>query len=230
MLRRLSFKCCRTIMVANISNVYNAFISFVVFVKYPGCTRMILDMFRCRAVGDSRRLLQADQRYECFQEDHAILFPLAACSIVYTIGIPTFLYFKLTGLKDTIMKVTENTLNLRLQGFFLSTSRTATDLVYFWVEKVLLVGFIEIFTQEIVRDSTGLLQYMLNAGCTTAYAILIAMYMPPGGQLGEPLHGIFLYLLCRIHGKLCVRRYTANRRHIGLESTAFGYLPDFRKL
>jgi len=49
--------------------------------------------------------------------------------------------------------------------------------VYFWMEKVLLVGFTEMFGNW-VGDSTGITQWMLNMAVTLFYLLLVTKYTP----------------------------------------------------
>eukprot|EP01043_Picozoa_sp_COSAG02_P046779 COSAG02_NODE_4411_length_5386_cov_8.551352_1_plen_1421_part_00 len=69
--------------------------------------------------------------------------------------------------------------------------------IYFWMEKVMLVGFTEMFGSEIARDSTGLTQWLLNVTVTLGYLVLIAVYLPskePRYNVGNIcMHIIILY-------------------------------------
>jgi hypothetical protein len=69
--------------------------------------------------------------------------------------------------------------------------------MYFWMEKVALVGFTEMFGSEIARDSTGLTQWLLNITITLGYLVLIAVYLPskePRYNVGNILmHIIIIY-------------------------------------
>ena len=69
--------------------------------------------------------------------------------------------------------------------------------IYFWMEKVLLVGFTEMFGSEIAGDSTGITQWLLNMTITLSYLVLIAIYLPskePRYNVGNILmHIIIVY-------------------------------------
>ena len=68
--------------------------------------------------------------------------------------------------------------------------------VYFWIEKVLLVGFAELFA-SIVQDNTGIAQWFLNMTFTITYLVLVAKYEPctePRYNFGNILmHIMILY-------------------------------------
>ena len=109
---------------------------------------MIFDMLRCRAVDESGSLLQVDQRVRCFEGDHAALVPVALLFLLfYTIGIPAFLFYKLTSFKSTILGTPETPGNpdyvelapIKPLFQFFKPSCYRFE-VYFWVEKVVLIN------------------------------------------------------------------------------------------
>jgi hypothetical protein len=102
--RRVSFKCCRAVFASEISKSYSSFIFFIIYLRYPGCSRAILDMLSCRSVDDNVSLLWVDQREICFEGNHALLAPVAWFFLTfYTLGIPGFLFYKLTSFKLAIV-------------------------------------------------------------------------------------------------------------------------------
>ena len=61
----------------------------------------------------------------------------------------------------------------------------------------MLGGFIPIFAQSVLGDSTGIAQFMLNAGSTIVFTMIIAMRMPskePRYNWGNlAMHVIMMY-------------------------------------
>jgi len=72
--------------------------------------------------------------------------------------------------------------------------------MYFWMEKVLLVGFTEMFGSEIAQDSTGITQWLLNMTVTLGYLVLIAVYLPskePRYNVGNIAMHIIIIYFCK---------------------------------
>ena len=66
--------------------------------------------------------------------------------------------------------------------------------IFFWIEKVLLVGFTELLASSI-QDNTGIAQWLLNVSFTLFFLVLIAKYEPqlePRYNTGQVLMHVFI--------------------------------------
>jgi hypothetical protein len=69
--------------------------------------------------------------------------------------------------------------------------------IFFWMEKVLLVGFTEIIGTNFLGDSSGIAQWLLNLSVTLGFLVMIAVYQPslePRYNFGNiMMHVVIIY-------------------------------------
>jgi len=227
--RMINFKLCRAVIASKIQAPYYSLMCFIIYLRYPACTRIIFDMFRCRTVAPGYKLLDANYQVQCYEGTHVYFYVVGIVFLVaYTFAIPVFFLYKLTSFKKTILgqpasddykpavgkkgeagytpqegtaMITGNPNYIEIAPFkpmfqFNKASCYKFE-IYFWVEKVLLVGFTEMLGTEILGDSTGIIQWLLNLSVTLTFLVIVAVYRPslePRYNMGNILmHLVIIY-------------------------------------
>jgi hypothetical protein len=86
-------------------------IFLLVFVMYPGLTNKVFQGFMCRDIGNNISVLDADYQLQCFTIAWNITASVCnALILLWPIGIPTLLFFKMYKARELIKKGDEDTL------------------------------------------------------------------------------------------------------------------------
>ena len=102
--RTINFKVCRAVVASKIQAPYYSFNCFIVYLRFPAVSRLVFDMFRCRSVAPDGSLLEADYQQKCFEGRHQIYYWIGWLFLCcYTLGIPLYIFYKLTSFKTTIL-------------------------------------------------------------------------------------------------------------------------------
>lgn len=190
---------------------------FVVFLRFPACSNMILDMFRCRTMGgqstedssDDVSMLHVDYREHCGEGQHTTYSMLAFVFLgAYTIGLPTLFLIKMQTFKVIVTgrsashnyrpqvgkkgedgykkeqghpEVPGNQDYIELAPYkpllqFFKPNCFRFE-IYFWIEKIMLIVMSEA-VGALVKDSTGITQWLINMMVTLFFLALIAFYHP----------------------------------------------------
>jgi hypothetical protein len=96
------FRICRAVVKERVEKSYYSFIVLIVYLTYPGASGAIFQMWQCRKVGEQSRLI-ADYSVECWIGKHLTFAYISGFFlVVYTVGIPAFLFAKLRKNKQNI--------------------------------------------------------------------------------------------------------------------------------
>ena len=94
-------------------NDVERYIFFMLFLVYPNTSRVILSMFNCYAFADGSAYVVESFTLECNEEYKALIWPIAAvATVVYPVGVPLILLYKLVTYKDVLYDRVTGTLML----------------------------------------------------------------------------------------------------------------------
>ena len=168
------FKIRRGVIIASLQKTYATASFAIIYLLYPGTSKVVFEIFRCRAVGDGLDLLEADYTIICWTGAHLFWSIVGGfCMLIYPIGIPLYLGRVLWINRECIRNAPGYISIAHYRPLFQFYQPDCFMFeIYFMLEKVALIGIMSTLGRG------TLLQGFLNIAVVVFFLLLITRRMP----------------------------------------------------